>query len=718
MCICAKEPARCTTTKTVNKSSFFARFNLSRSVVGPSILMIFLFSFQAVKAQKALSEEDFYPMINIPTPPDAVLEGGGICFTPDGRLAISTRYGEIWMVHNPLGKNDQKPVFKRFATGMHEVLGLAYRKGAFYCAQRGEITKLTDTDGDGVADKYECFYKIPISGHYHEYAFGPIIHPTTGDFYITLNVGFGYPDWWAAKSFAPWRGWMLKISEDGTRMEPFAAGLRSPCGVGFNKQFDVFYSDNQGDWMGSGFVMHVEKGDFTGNPAGLKWTYRPESPLKLATNDVEDSGLPLYEAKKKIPALKLPSVWLPHGVLGNSTSDILTDTTGNRFGPFVDQLFVGDQGQSIISRVFLEKVKGVYQGASFMFRSGFSSGVLRLAWAPDGSLFTGQTNRGWSSTGPQPFAIQRLVFAGITPFEMKEISARPDGFEITFTKPVNKATAQNLASYSVQSFIYKYHSKYGSPVINTGRCPIKGIQVADDGLKVRLVLDSLRQYYIHEVKASGVLSAQEGWPLLHDAGYYTLNEMPDGEKLNLASLPALPKPQAAPVAKPASKPTVATTPKAAATPKPVATAKPAPATKPAMPKHMEKMPAAWSRGPDKTMSIGTVPGLKFDQKILTVDAGAKVRLIFNNYDDMQHNLVIVKPGTVSKIGEAANKLGINGNKLNYVPISDDVLYHTTILQPESAQTIYFEAPKQPGDYTIVCTMPGHWVSMQAVLRVR
>jgi azurin len=373
---------------------------------------------------------------------------------------------------------------------------------------------------------------------------------------------------------------------------------------------------------------------------------------------------------------------------------------------------VGDQGQSIISRVFLEKVKGVYQGASFMFRSGFASGVLRLAWASDGSLFTGQTNRGWSSTGPQPFAIQRLVYSGIMPFEMKEISARPDGFEITFTKPVNKSTAQNPASYSVQSFIYQYHAKYGSPVINPGRCPIKGIRVAEDGMKVRLVLDSLRQYYIHEVKASGVLSASENWPLLHDAGYYTLNEIPEGEKLNLATLPALPKPPAPPTVKPVSKPITPSAPKAPAAPKPPLT------TASSAPKHLEKMPASWTRGPDKTMSIGTVPGLKFDQKMLVVDAGAKVRLIFNNYDDMQHNLVIVKPGTVSKVGEAANKLGINGNKLNYVPISDDVLYHTTILQPESAQTIYFEAPKQAGDYTIVCTMPGHWVSMQAVLRVR
>jgi hypothetical protein len=66
----------------------------------------------------------------------------------------------------------------------------------------------------------------------------------------------------------------------------------------------------------------------------------------------------------------------------------------------------------------------------------------------------------------------------------------------------------------------------------------------------------------------------------------------------------------------------------------------------------------------------------------------------------------------------SSKPGINGYKPNDLPESDDVLYLISMPQPESVQTIYFEAPKQPGYHTIVCTMPGHWVSMQAVLRVR
>jgi hypothetical protein len=100
---------------------------------------------------------------------------------------------------------------------------------------------------------------------------------------------------------------------------------------------------------------------------------------------VNEKFATLYEMKKAFPEVQVPAVWLPHGVLGISNSEILQIPEGT-FGPFAGQLLVGDQGQSKISRVFMEKVNGEYQGAAWEFRSGFQSGVLRMAWAKDGSL--------------------------------------------------------------------------------------------------------------------------------------------------------------------------------------------------------------------------------------------------------------------------------------------------------------------------------------------
>ena len=491
------------------------------------------------------TEDTYYRIIKIPIPEGIVLEVGGICTLPNGNIAASTRRGDVWVIEDPASGH---PNYRRFASGLHELLGLAYKDGSLYCAQRGELTKLTDRNGDGIADRYETVYAWPISGHYHEYTFGPKVLPD-GSFMVTGNVSFGNSDWWAGKSIVPWRGWAMHITPDG-QMEPWAAGMRSPCGIGMVNG-DFFYGDNQGDWMGSGFVAQVSKGDFMGHPASLAWADRPESPVKMRQDLVYKQINPRDDPKKKPEYLadeqmttiyelqhttytdrqiKSPAVWLPHGILGVSTSEIITDDTGGAFGPFAGQVLVGDQGMSKIARVFLEKVDGEYQGASFDFRSGFRSGVLRMCWGADQTMYVGGTNRGWGSTGKEPYALERLIWTGQTPFEMKAVRAMPDGFEIEFTQPVKAATAEDVDNYSVHSFTYKYHPVYGSPTVNYQENAVRGAQVSSDGLRVRIVVDRLRAGYIHAIQPDGVRSVTDDLPLLHPAAYYTLNHIPAGAK--------------------------------------------------------------------------------------------------------------------------------------------------------------------------------------------
>jgi cytochrome c551/c552 len=161
---------------------------------------------------------------------------------------------------------------------------------------------------------------------------------------------------------------------------------------------------------------------------------------------------------------------------------------------------------------------------------------VRLAWADDGSLFVGETRRGWGSAGDSDQGLERLVWTKSIPFEMKTVRAMPDGFEIEFTKPVDRATAEDLASYSVDNFTYKYHVVYGSPPVNGQKCTIKGVKVSEDGLKARLVVENLKPAYIHTITLGGVKEREQGHPLLHSIAYYTLNSIPDGKKLSLAEL--------------------------------------------------------------------------------------------------------------------------------------------------------------------------------------
>ncbi|MSP08261.1 MAG: hypothetical protein EXR15_06340 [Chitinophagaceae bacterium] len=499
-------------------------------------------------AQESPKEEDFFKINKLRSPEGTLLEVGGLCTMPDGNLAIATRRGDVYIVENP---TSPKPYFRKFASGLHELLGIAYKNGSLYVAQRGELTRLQDANMDGKADIFETIYAWPLSGNYHEYSYGPKIAPD-GSFYVTLNLGFG-DVWWSGTSFVPWRGWALHIFEDGS-MEPWATGLRSPCGISMIDG-ELFYTDNQGDWMGSGSIMPIKKGAFLGNPGGLVWTNMSNSPLKLTQEAIfskvnpriefsedgrrakpenieKESYKTLADIKKDVPELQMPTVWLPHGVLGVSNAEIVKIPKGV-FGPFEEQLLVGDQGQSKISRVFMEKVKGELQGCAWDFRSGFQSGVLRMSWANDGSLFVGETNRGWGSAGEANEGMQRLYWNSFMPFEMKTVKAMPDGFEIEFTKPIDKKKAANLSSYLVESFNYKYTPVYGSPPVNLKKCPVKGVKVSEDGLTVRIIVGDLKQYYIHKISLDGIRDQDSSYSLVHSTAYYTLNNIPDGPSLSL-----------------------------------------------------------------------------------------------------------------------------------------------------------------------------------------
>ncbi len=647
-----------------------------------------------------VNESDYYIIRNVPAPDGVILEVGGLALKPNGKLAVATRRGEIWSIGNPSLENGQAPYYTKFAEGLYETLGLQYRDGSLYTAQRGELTKLTDTSGDGVADLYERVYAWPISGHYHEYTFGPAFLPG-GEMVVTGNVAFGSPRWWEAESRVPWRGWAMIISPDG-EMRPFAAGMRSPAGIAVNSRGDILYTENEGDWMGSGFLAHVEEGDFHGNPAGLDWAHLPESPVNVRRDDIIDSENPMYETAERVPGVKLPAVWIPHTIMGISTSDIL-EATDNTFGPYKGHYFVGDQGHALINRLVLEKVNNQYQGVVFPFRRGFASGVLRMIWGEDGAMYVGMTDRGWSSTGERGYGLQRLEWNGNVPFEMRNVTAKPDGFEIEFTKPVHKDIASNPALYGVTSFIYMYRYNYGSPIIRQETSPVKGLKVSEDGYRVRLVVDNMREKYIHEIKLGAIRSA-DGIPLLHDTGYYTLNYIPEGSALPENEWTASFDHHAHAAHQAAGAVDEIVHRERADSPARIAG-------------RVTAMPESWTDGPDRTIRLSTQPGLRFDIETLEVNAGSRIQLVFNNDDDMQHNVVIVNPGTADQVGEEAMLLGLQGPERDYIPDNENVLYFTSVLSPGTAETIYFTAPEVPGEYTYVCTFPGHHIIMRGKLIV-
>lgn len=453
---------------------------------------------------------------------EVVLEVTGMTTLDDDRLAVAIRKGEIWILSN-LDGDPRNIEYSLFADALHDPMGLVYKDGTFYTAQRAELTAIRDTDGDGYADEYANVTSgWGVTGNYHEYSYGPKFD-SQGNFWVTLNMGMGDH---ADNGDDLWRGWGIKISPNG-KITPVCSGMRSPSGFEANAQGDMFFTDQQGNWIATCSLHHMREDSFFGHPWGLR---SPHSDQYPTTQEVEkiSTGVPWPDALPRIRNLKPPAVWFPYKKVGQSATDVVLDNTNGNFGPFAGQLFIGEFRLSEINRVFLEKVGGEYQGACFRFRSGFDSAVVRMDFNEEGQMFVGLTNRGWSSLGSSAYGLQRLVWTGKVPFEIKEMRAKPDGFELEFTRPVDMESAMNLKSYRMKNYTYLLQAKYGSPEILTQKNSIQDVSVSDDGLTVRLTVDGMRQGYVHELTCIN-LKSRQGDTLLHPNGYYTLNRIPSPE---------------------------------------------------------------------------------------------------------------------------------------------------------------------------------------------
>ena len=470
-----------------------------------------------IASELAERETEFYELQTYEFPEELKLEISGMAQLPDGDIAVVIRKGEIWIISNAY--DPKQANYKIFATGLHEPLGLAYRKGSFYTVQRTELTRITDRDKDGTADEFLTYAKgWGVTGGYHEYAYGPQFD-LRGNAWITLNCSIGKGPKMSDNKF---RGWSFMVTPNG-ELTPVSGGFRSPSGIGMNLNGDIFATDQQGNWFPTCPLVHVRKGAFHGHADSLKFTDLPGATFKIEGK--LPTGLTVAEAAKKIGPYKLPAVWFPYRKVGMSATDVLCDTTKGKFGPFAGQLFAGEFTMSFVSRVFLEKVNGEYQGACFRFREGMQCAALRMEWGKDGSMFVGQSNRGWNSLGTRSYGLQRVVWNKKMPFEIKTMEARPDGFRLTFTKPVERASAKNPKNYSLTSYTYHYHSKYGGEEIDGKKLGIAQAKPDQDGMSVDLRVKGLREGYVHELDASE-LRSKDGKPLLHTHAYYTLNQIP------------------------------------------------------------------------------------------------------------------------------------------------------------------------------------------------
>lgn len=474
-----------------------------------------LATFILTAGLSAANQADYYLREEIPLPPGEVMEIGSIALMPGKKLAVTTRRGDLWIATGAYEEDLSKVRWSKFAHGLHEPLGMFWKDDSLWLTQRPEVSRLHDRNGDGKADEFETISAGWGSrGDYHEYAFGS--EPDRdGNVWVALCLTGSFT------ADADWRGWCVRVTPQG-EMIPTCSGIRSPGGIGFNSEGDCFYTDNQGIWNGSSSLKWLKPGSFQGCPVGNKFHELAKLPAPPAVSDKSR----ILAERKKHPDFIPPAVIFPHARIGQSPTGIACDTSAGAFGPWRDQLYVAEQTHSQVQRVCLEKVNGIYQGAVFHFLEGFEAGLIPIRFDPQaGLLFAGGSNRGWGSRGSKPFTLERVRWTGRTPFEIKTMSARRDGFTLEFTSPVDPTSAGDPASYSMDAWTYIHQADYGSPEVDQATPKVTAATVSPDQLKVHLTIDGLVQGHVHHLKAPGVRSSSTA-PLWHPEAFYTLNEIP------------------------------------------------------------------------------------------------------------------------------------------------------------------------------------------------
>jgi glucose/arabinose dehydrogenase len=237
----------------------------------------------------AVREREYYRLVDMPIPKNLIIEAGAFCDLPDGRIAVGTRHGDVFFISGTDAANPE-PQYHLFATGLDEIFGLDWKDDALFVTQSAELTKITDTNKDGIADRYDVVSDAWGYGTYHEYAFGSKFDPK-GNLHVALGLSSSY------HSQELFRGWIFKVTPEGKSI-PIASGARSPGGIGYNEHGALFYMESQGPWNCACSLKFVKEGGFMGHPISYNWyEYAPnmgKAPVMPVSGSPSSIPTPLF----------------------------------------------------------------------------------------------------------------------------------------------------------------------------------------------------------------------------------------------------------------------------------------------------------------------------------------------------------------------------------------------------------------------------------------
>ncbi|MCK5944860.1 MAG: hypothetical protein KAI24_22925, partial [Planctomycetes bacterium] len=136
---------------------------------------------------------------------------GAFDFFSDGRAAVSTWNGDVWVVSG-IDDDLDRLEWRRFATGLFDPLGLRIVDDVVYVHGRDGLTRLIDSNEDGEADRYENFNnQVYITPAFHEFAFD-LQTDQDGNFYFSKGAPVN-PGGRGFMKIVPHHGTILKVAK-------------------------------------------------------------------------------------------------------------------------------------------------------------------------------------------------------------------------------------------------------------------------------------------------------------------------------------------------------------------------------------------------------------------------------------------------------------------------------------------------------------------------
>ncbi len=438
----------------------------------------------------------------------------GLDFLSDGRMVLlhssyMSRGAIIYLVENASGPRENIK-FTKIAENLLAPFGVKVINDEIYYTAQDGIWKLVKTGSTPEKWEIKFLAKYIVPGMEagaskgSRYPFFNIVLANGG-----LYFGNG-----AYKNFNPPgtnEGYAVRYDLATGEQEVISKGLRMPNGMGANAAGDVFYADNQGEYRPGSPIYHLGKGRHFG---------------MAAVRGLEDNqGGHMKNMFPPPPADSItpPAVWVPFGDESRSLTNMhYLNHTG-----FQGQFLVGDNAKGVVHRIFLEKVKGEYQGASFQFSGILEAGIQSFATGPDGTIFGGALGQGaghnwkgrkqglmkWKPIGGPLQAIER-------------VSSQSEGFDIVFTEPL-AANAIKPENFWVHSYRYEPTSDYGGPAVDKRNHKITKLETNSDRKTLAITVDGLEPKRIYRIMLATDVKTADNLPLFTRNAWYTLNQISD-----------------------------------------------------------------------------------------------------------------------------------------------------------------------------------------------